>query len=110
MQKSESRIQAEIFRWYHNSFCLSSCSPRQMIYHIPNQRGHHLTSIGLYPGVSDLICIHNGIIHHVEVKEPLKGIQSENQCIFEAHCIQSGLSYDIVRSLEEFKILIALWK
>lgn len=104
--KTEARIQAEIFRWYHNTYCLPACSPRQMIFHVPNQNQLALNSIGLYPGVSDLVVIHNRIPYMIEVKEPEKGKQSDNQKRFQSHCIHSGIEYHIVTSLDEFKELV----
>lgn len=102
-QKSEARIQAEIFHYYWNKFCLPIHRPRQMIYHVPNQKQMGLGAIGLYPGVADLTVIHNNRVFQFEVKEPGRGRQSENQKKFMQHCIDSGIPYFIVTSLEEFK-------
>lgn len=104
--QSESKIQSEIFKWYWNNYCLPIHNPRQMIFHVPNQKQIGLNNIGLYPGVSDLVIIHNGNVFMIEVKEPEHGKQSENQKKFESHCIQSLISYAIVFSLEEFKNII----
>lgn len=104
--KSEARIQAEIFNWYWNNFCLPIHSPRQMIYHVPNQKQMGLNNIGLYPGVADLTVIHNGRVYQVEIKEPGKGRQSDSQKKFEAHCRQSGIHYEVVTSLDQFQTFI----
>ncbi len=103
IQKSEGKIQSEIFRWYWNNYCLPHHTPRCMIAHVPNQNQHHLVSIGVYPGFADLFVWHMGKLYLVEVKEPLKGKQSPNQVKFETHCSQSGIPYFIVFSLEDFK-------
>ena len=105
MEKSEAKIQAEIFQWYWNNFCLPIHQHRQMIFHVPNERQLHLNGIGLYPGCADLVVIHNHVPLFVEVKIP-NGKQSTNQYFFELHCKKAGLTYIIVNSLEEFKKII----
>lgn len=104
--KSESKIQAEIVAWYHNNFCLPIHTPRQLILHVPNQGQFKLINIGVYPGASDLIIVHNKKIYMIEVKEPDKGRQSDSQIKFEAHCLQSCIPYFIVYSLDDFKKII----
>jgi hypothetical protein len=104
--QSESRIQQEIVMWFKNNYCLKHHSPRSMIFHIPNQGQQRFISIGVYPGAADLFLHHKGKSIFVEVKEPQKGKQSENQEQFQEHCNQIGLIYEIVFSLEEFKELI----
>lgn len=104
-KQSEAKIQATIFQWYWNNFCLPIHSPRQMIYHVPNQMQKRLNNVGLYGGCADLTVIHDTRVYQVEVKEPQSGRQSDNQKKFEAHCKQSGIPYFIVTSLEEFKTL-----
>ena len=106
IQKSESRIQQEIFQWYWNNYCLPHNTPRCMIAHVPNQNQHNLIKIGVYPGFADLFVWHFGKLYLVEVKEPEKGKQSPNQIKFEKHCEQSGIPYLVVYSLEEFQKFI----
>ena len=103
--QSESKIQQQIVQWFNNTYCLVNHTPRYLILHIPNEGKDNgkLVSVGLYPGAADLLIVANGITYFVEVKEPLKGKQSPNQSKFENHCNQSGITYCIVFSLEEFK-------
>ena len=77
-----------------------------MILHIPNEGQHRLVSVGVYPGAADLLVIHMGKTIFVEVKEPIKGLQSENQRKFEKHCQNTGIDYFLVYSLEDFKKII----
>lgn len=118
--KSEARIQAEIVRWYRNTYCLAHHNPRCMIFSIPNEgRGPAATQLiatGLYPGIADLMVIHDtGIgcgecggspkVLFIECKT-LIGTQSPNQKRFESHCKAMGIEYKIIRHLEDFRRII----
>lgn len=103
--KSESKIQQEIYQWYWNNFCLPSHENREMILHIPNENQHRLMSIGVYAGAADLLVTVLGKVLFVEVKTET-GKQSPKQKLFEKHCVNVGIPYYLVRSLEEFKELI----
>lgn len=105
-KKSEAKIQAEIFQWYWNNYCLPIHNPRQLIFHVPNQKQMGLNNIGLYPGASDLVVVHNSKVLMIEVKEPSNGRQSDNQKKFQSHCLQSGIKYFIVFALDDFKRII----
>ena len=113
MEKSESKIQQEIFTWFHNNYCLPHHTPQHCIYHIPNQNQQRLTSIGVKAGVPDLQVvlipteeerINGGLpkFIYVEVKDA-KGTQSPKQIEFEQWCKQSGIEYYLVRSIDDFK-------
>jgi len=106
MEKSESKIQQEIFTWFHNNYCLPHHTPQHCIYHIPNQNQQRLTSIGVKAGVPDLqvvLILPTGPkFFYVEVKDA-KGTQSPKQIEFEQWCKQSGIEYYLVRSIDEFK-------
>ena len=103
VMKSESRIQQEIFRWFWNSYCLPTCEPREIIYHVPNEGQHRLVSIGVLSGCSDLIFTFKGTHYYCEVKTP-EGKQSRNQKKFQDHVEKvKGCEYFICRSLKEFQ-------
>lgn len=111
--KSESALQQQIFNWYNNNYCLKNIEKRGMIFSIPNGGTRHLMeamtlkATGLLKGASDLIVIlPNGKLMFVELKQP-KGIQSLEQKDFESRVKILGFEYHIIRSLEEFIILIA---
>ena len=81
---------------------------------VPNERKAspqamgRLISMGLRPGVGDLVVWWPHGIGYVEVKAP-KGKQSENQKRFEDRCIKAGISYDVVYSVEDMQTLIAFY-
>jgi hypothetical protein len=108
MKREEEKIQAEIYRWFWNTYCLKFQEPRELMYHVPNEGKDNgrLVGIGLYPGCADLVFTWKGEHHYLELKAP-KGTQSPNQKKFEAHVKQSGYKYHLCRSLEEFKQIIA---
>ena len=112
MADTEARIQSEIVTWFNNTYCLAFCSPRSLILSIPNGGERSFVSASLskstgeYVGVADLLVIHKGKVLFVEVKTEI-GKQSEKQKQFEQHILSAGFPYHLVRSLEEFKKLIA---
>jgi hypothetical protein len=107
MNRQEEVIQAKIFQWFWNNYCLKFHNPREIIFHVPNEGANNgrLVSIGLYPGCADLIFTWKGQHHYCEIKTPT-GTQSPNQKKFENHVKQAGYKYHLCRSLEEFQQLI----
>lgn len=110
--KSESALQQQIFNWYNNNYCLKNMKNRGLIFSIPNggtrniMEAMTLKATGLLKGASDLIVIlPNGKLIFVELKQP-KGIQSTEQKDFESRVILLGFEYHIVKSLEDFVILL----
>ena len=110
--KSERRVQQEIVLFYRNSYCLFFHSPRCLIISIPNEGNPRLTLTGMYAGASDLIIFHylptrSLRILFVEVKSE-QGELSPKQIKFQAMIKKMNgiMSYHVVRSLEEFKLLI----
>lgn len=120
VKKQESKIQQEIFIWFHNTY------PDYIIHSVPNGFGITIPSTvpprfhaairkaiamavnfskqtGMLEGVSDLI-IHlpNGKCVMVEVKNET-GKQSEAQKKIEAKMKAMNGNYILVRSLEDFK-------
>lgn len=103
---TENKIQGEIFMWFWNNHCLPVHKPRALMFHVPNENQHRLKNIGVVSGVSDLVMIYKGELYFVEVKTP-DGVQSPKQKQFEQHVNDCHYTYVIVRSLDEFKRLIA---
>jgi hypothetical protein len=110
--KSESALQQQIFNWYNNNYCLKNLVNRGMIFSIPNggtrniMEAMTLKATGLLKGASDLVVIlPNGKLMFVELKQP-KGIQSIDQKNFENRVKILGFEYHIIKSLDEFIILI----
>lgn len=107
--KAEEKIQQECFVWFWNTHCLKMHSPREIIFHVPNEgKGNgRLTSVGLIRGMADLIVTFKGLLLFIEVKTP-SGRQSPAQRTVEAHVVgmHQIYQYHLVRSLEEFKNII----
>lgn len=108
---TEAKIQADIFKWFTNTYCLKNHQRRSLIFAVPNG-GHRslveatlLKSTGVVSGVSDLIVIHKMVLLFIEVKT-MNGEQSVTQREFEQRVKAHGFKYYLVRSLEEFKQLI----
>ena len=112
-KSNEGRIQAECFQWFHNSFP----QYRGLLFHCPNEhdradsnpiQGAIRKSLGVWPGVADLICLiprgsHGALL--IEMKDEhgqQKPAQKEWQKIVEAQ----NYRYEICRSLEQFKNII----
>jgi hypothetical protein len=109
--KSENNLQAEIYKWYHNNYCLKTSEQRGLIFSIPNGGTRNklealtLKSTGLLKGASDMVLIFpNGKLIFLELKIE-KGVQSDEQKDFESRVKLLGYEYHLIRSLEEFKLL-----
>ena len=109
--KNENNLQAEIYKWFNNNYCLKSHNFRALIFSIPNGGTRNIReamtfkATGLLKGASDLVVIFpNGKLCFVELKTD-KGIQSSEQKDFECRVSSLGYEYHLIRSLEEFKQL-----
>jgi len=108
---NENNLQAEIYKWFHNNYCLKNMNDRGLIFSIPNGGTRNIReamtfkATGLLKGASDLIVIFpNGNLCFVELKIA-KGIQSAEQKDFAERVSKLGYEYHLIRSLEEFIIL-----
>ena len=110
---TEDKLQADIYKWYFNNFCLKKHKPRHFIFSVPNGgyrtklEAVKLKATGLRAGVSDLIVVQPNRIIFIEVKLE-KGRQQPNQIEFEKTVKSLGFEYYVVRTLEEFKEKISL--
>ena len=108
---SEDILQAELFKWYHNTYCTKLNDPRHSIFSVPNggyrtkSEAMKLKATGLVAGVSDLIIIQPKRVIFVEVKTKT-GTQQKTQIDFQKTVTALGFEYLIVRSLEEFKAAV----
>jgi len=109
--KNENNLQAEIYKWFNNTYCLKNNPNRGLIFSIPNGGTRNIReamtfkATGLLKGASDLIVIFpNGKLCFIELKIA-KGIQSAEQKDFEQRVSKAGYEYHLIRSLEEFIIL-----
>lgn len=118
--KQESKIQQEIFTYFHNTY------PDYIIHSVPNGFSINIPNIiparfhkairqavafsvkktkqiGMMPGVSDLIVhLPNGLCVMVEVKNE-KNDQDTAQKKIEAKMKAMNSNYILVRSLEDFR-------
>jgi hypothetical protein len=107
----EDILQAKLYKWYTNTFCLKHHEPRHCIFSVPNggyrkkSEAVTLRATGLLPGVSDLIIIQPKRIIFVEVKTEI-GVQSDQQKAFEETVKYLGFEYYLVRSLEDLQRII----
>jgi hypothetical protein len=108
---NENNLQADIYKWFNNTYCLKNMANRGLIMSIPNGGTRNIReamtfkATGLLKGASDLIVIFpNGKLCFIELKMP-KGIQSAEQKDFESRVKLLGYEYHLIRSLEEFKLL-----
>lgn len=105
--KTESKIQSEIFCWFNNNFCLKFHNPRYCIFSVPNdseskEETMRKLATGLKRGASDLIVLFPNRAVFCEVKTQT-GVQSEAQKDFQEQVEKLGFEYILVRSLLDFQ-------
>jgi hypothetical protein len=94
---------------------------------VPNEAGGRskilqtqLVSAGLVAGVADLVVwwpsvsmptplprVYQAYPGYIEIKTQ-EGSQSERQKVFQKKCIESGIEYAVVRSVEDMKDIVAM--
>lgn len=103
---SEDKIQAQIFQWYHNTYCTKLNDLPHLIFSVPNGgtrtkvEAMKFKATGLLAGVSDLIIVRPDEVIFLEVKTST-GTQSKVQKEFQKKVEAMGYKYLLVRSLEE---------
>jgi len=108
--KTEAKIQQEMFMWANNNFCLKHHKPRCIFYSIPNDSSSKEETMrklatGMKPGASDFVFVIPNKTLYFEVKTPT-GTQSDNQIEFQQQIESLGFEYFLVRSLDDFKTII----
>ena len=133
-KKLESNLQAEIVKFYTNTYCTKLNKPRHFIFGVQNELSHELSmmisgklplmlrnvvktslnvllskaiSMGMRNGVSDLIVLQPKRIVFVELKSAV-GKQREQQKEFEGIVTALGFEYYVIRDLETFKHKICI--
>ena len=115
---TEEGIQGQCVAWFRNNYQRKGVD-KGVIFSVPNEGWAKLglkknlmyrvyktlELTGLLPGVSDLVVILSNKVIFVEMKDH-KGTQSANQIKFQKQVENLGFSYYLVRTLEEFKIII----
>ena len=112
-RSNEGRIQAECVTWFWNSFP----QYRGLLFHVPNEndrsdsnfiQGAIRKSLGVVPGVSDLILLvpsngHGALC--IEMKDE-HGAQRQSQKEWQKLVVSFGYRYEVCRSLEQFQDII----
>jgi len=108
MQSNEDRLQAEAYKWFHNTYpqlrgllCYNHNNSRNKIEGAKNK------AMGLQKGRSDMVLYLKGRAFMIEWKTE-KGKQHGKQKEWQELIEANGFSYYIVRSVNEFKHLITI--
>ena len=104
---TELQLQAQIFQYHWNNY------PKQrgLLFHVNNKarnsiEGNKFKAIGVIPGVSDLVYLKpGGKPLFIELKIE-SGSQSTIQKTWQQTVENNGYQYIIIRSLEEFILLL----
>ena len=105
---SEDQLQQKCITEFRNEYQMHG---KGLIFSVPNGGSRNileakkLKQTGAMAGVSDLIVLLNGKCLFIELKIE-KGIQSDEQKIFEERVKNLNFDYFIVRSLDEFKNIL----
>ena len=105
---SEAQIQSECVTWLWNTYP----ETRGLFFAVQNNSEHAVRalqrkSMGLIPGVSDTILLWKGKAHLIEFKTPT-GNQSPSQKTWQKKVTDEGFEYYLVRSFDEFKLIICV--
>ena len=105
MKHEEDRLQMQVADYLRLQY------PRVLWFHVPNggnrnaREGARFKRMGVRPGVADIIIIHNGKTHFIELKiKPNK--QAPSQKEFETNVKNQGLRYEICYTFDEAKTAI----
>ena len=103
MNKKEEVLQANCYRWFHNTFPLW----RKMLFHVDNNSwnaviGARKKALGVKAGVSDFILITFLAVVFIEMKTD-EGEQSDEQVDFQRKVNERNHEYVIIRSETEFR-------
>jgi len=110
----EHKVQAAIVAYHRAAVDHSSA----MLFAVPNagkrrgKTGAVMVAEGLTAGVSDLILVTRGFVDFLEVKLPkapgqAATHQSAEQLAFEAEVTSLGHNYAIIRSIDDYKAILA---
>jgi len=112
MDKTENKIQQEMFIWFNNTYTINKLG---IFASVPNdskdaKEQMRKKATGMKVGHADFnVYLPNGKVLMFEVKTPI-GKQSDHQKRFELEVKGLGFEYYIVRSLDEFKKIVIFTK
>lgn len=106
MEMTEDKLQSECYLWFHHTFT----EYRGLLcYNLNNSRNKIQAMMdkgkGLQKGRSDMVFYLNGTGLMIEFKIET-GYQSKEQKEWQAKIENAGFCYKIVRSLDQFKLVI----
>lgn len=93
----------------------ANANPAAVWFHVANgskaspQYRRKLAALGLRPGVSDLICLHNGEAFALELKREAKGRVSEHQNEFLSDWRRAGGHGVVAEGLDEALACLKVW-
>lgn len=98
----EDRLQAECYRWFHNTYPnLRGC----LCYNLNNSfnsiHGNKNKAMGLQAGRSDMVLYYQGKAYHLELKDT-KGSQSKAQREWQTIIEAQGFEYTLHRTVQSF--------
>lgn len=106
MSDTEDRLHQSCYIYFHNTY------PHLrglLCYNLNNSRnaidGNKNKSMGLQPGRADLTLYYMGRAYFIELKT-IDGKQSKVQIEWETLVRHQGFIYSIIRTLDEFKMLV----
>lgn len=106
IDKTEGRIQQECYVWFHNTF---PDLRGLLCYNLGNSKnridGALNKSKGLQPGRSDFTLYLDGEAYFIEMKDDA-GVLSPDQRRWRLLVTRRKFTYQVCRSLEEFKSII----
>jgi hypothetical protein len=70
--------------------------------------GAYLKSLGMLPGVADLVICHEGRTYFLELKSP-RGRMSASQLAFEEAIYDAGFDYDVADDIYEAVDILETW-
>ena len=107
MKQSEDQLQAEVYQFFHNNYP----NLRGLLFACPNggrrnpREAQKLKATGVVAGVADLLFIYKSKIYCFELKTPT-GTQQKVQKDWQLIVENQGVDYFVVRSLDEYKLII----
>ena len=106
MKNEEYKLQKSCVKWFNLKYpkfkgmlYMNMNNPRNKI------NGALMKAAGMVSGVSDLTYLHNGKAYFIELKITT-GKVSANQKDWSDKVVKNGFTYDIVRTFDDFRILL----
>lgn len=112
MRRPEQQLQQAVYKY------IRYAAPQVLCFHVPNGiraggKNPHVTmgimkSMGVMPGVADLLLFWGGRFAAIELKAG-KGQQTDTQKLFMSEWIFRGGQYAICRSIDDVQSVLKQW-